>query len=114
MFINGSLTEHKVQRAMRNGQEGDSALQRSALSFPFVILNFRNTSPVTALLNLNDVSPQLFGQRMRSVFYSFYSYRMVVYQRYSIRVLQEFLKHAIPDCFVRGTDFFPLDCQIKE
>ena len=34
-------------------------------------------------------------------------------QRFSTGVLQEFLKYATPDYLVRGTDLFPLDCQIK-
>ena len=29
-------------------------------------------------------------------------------QQFSTGVLQEFLKHAIPDCVVRGTDLFSL------
>ena len=35
-------------------------------------------------------------------------------QWFSIGVLQEFLKHATPEYLVRGTDSFPLDCQIKK
>ena len=33
-------------------------------------------------------------------------------QQFSTGILQEFLKHAVPDYLVRGTDLFLLDCQI--
>ena len=34
-------------------------------------------------------------------------------KQFSTGVLQEFLKHVIPDHLVRGTDLFILGCQIK-
>ena len=35
-------------------------------------------------------------------------------QRFSMDVLKEFLKHAVPDYLVRGTDFFPLRLSNKK
>ena len=35
-------------------------------------------------------------------------------RRFSTGVPRKFLKHEIPDSLVRGTDLFPLDCQIKK
>lgn len=35
-------------------------------------------------------------------------------QQFPTCILQEFLKPALPDYVVRGTDSFPLHCQVKK